>query len=210
MIRADVRRLPWVFGCIVVLQAPLLANAQDRIHSSSGGHSRSGASHSSFGGGRHHSSFGGARHHGSSLSHQHTSSAISHHPHSFWTLGSHPRSARGFGALSVDEYCLNGYCPPCYGANQFLRGSDGYCPPPPPPLLGLLPMPADVAHIDLRVPADAQLWVQGVRMRQAGPLRLFETPELRPGQEYDYRIRATYSENGRQTPVTFSPRRPPA
>jgi uncharacterized protein (TIGR03000 family) len=56
------------------------------------------------------------------------------------------------------------------------------------------------AQIDVRLPADAELSFQGIRMNQAGPFRQFVTPPLQPTQSYGYTVRATWTENGQ--PVT--------
>jgi uncharacterized protein (TIGR03000 family) len=58
----------------------------------------------------------------------------------------------------------------------------------------------DVALIDVRLPATAELTFQGKRMNMLGSFRRFVTPPLRADQSYGYDVRATWTENGR--PVT--------
>jgi uncharacterized protein (TIGR03000 family) len=53
-----------------------------------------------------------------------------------------------------------------------------------------------IAYLDIRVPLDATLWVQGVRMTQSGTLRRFVSPPLRDDQDYTYTIKASWDENG--------------
>jgi uncharacterized protein (TIGR03000 family) len=61
------------------------------------------------------------------------------------------------------------------------------------------PAPADVpAQIDLRVPADAQIWFDGEKTAQAGTLRHFVSPPLTSGKEYLYEVRATWKEGERE------------
>jgi uncharacterized protein (TIGR03000 family) len=55
-----------------------------------------------------------------------------------------------------------------------------------------------VARIELRVPAGAEVWLDGVPTRQTGDLRLFVSPPLTPGKEYVYALRVTWSEGEAQ------------
>lgn len=49
------------------------------------------------------------------------------------------------------------------------------------------------AHVDVRVPAaDAQVWIDGVRMKQTGLERRFVTPALDAGSVYDLEVRASW------------------
>jgi uncharacterized protein (TIGR03000 family) len=63
----------------------------------------------------------------------------------------------------------------------------------------LLP-PEPVANVYLGVPAEAEVWFNGVKMKQAGTLRHFETPRLTPGESYSYEVRARWVEDGK--PIT--------
>jgi uncharacterized protein (TIGR03000 family) len=54
------------------------------------------------------------------------------------------------------------------------------------------------AYIDIRVPANADLWFQGVKTRQQGSVRRFITPPLAPDREYAYTVRATWRVNGKR------------
>jgi uncharacterized protein (TIGR03000 family) len=55
----------------------------------------------------------------------------------------------------------------------------------------------DTARINVLVPSDAVVTIQGQRMTQAGSYREFVSPPLVPGQDYTYALRATWNENGR-------------
>jgi uncharacterized protein (TIGR03000 family) len=61
-----------------------------------------------------------------------------------------------------------------------------------------LPMPkTDLpAIIQIRVPADAELWFDSHKTSQQGGERLFTTPPLAVGRSYSYEIRATWMANG--------------
>ena len=57
--------------------------------------------------------------------------------------------------------------------------------------------PAGVqAHVTVKVPAGARLWIQDVPTTATGPVREFDSPSLTPGQSYTYDVRATWTENG--------------
>jgi uncharacterized protein (TIGR03000 family) len=64
-------------------------------------------------------------------------------------------------------------------------------PAPPPVMQGGL-----VAHINVEVPPDAQLWIEGQQTQQKGTSRTFVSPPLERNQAYEYRIRARWNENG--------------
>lgn len=57
--------------------------------------------------------------------------------------------------------------------------------------------PAPVAQLNVHVPADAQVWLEGNPTRQTGPNRLYVSPPLQAGHQYSYEIRARWTENGR-------------
>jgi uncharacterized protein (TIGR03000 family) len=86
-----------------------------------------------------------------------------------------------------------------------------YVPPPPvdpapaapvaPAAVMPAPTPQDpnVAQITLTVPADCQVWIQGVKTTQAGVTRRFVSPQLEPGKAYHYEFRFTFVEDGKET-----------
>ncbi len=65
-----------------------------------------------------------------------------------------------------------------------------------------LPQPRpvdDTASIRVLVPRpDAQVWFDDTLMKQKGAERLYSSPPLEPGGNYSYKIRATWTENGRE------------
>jgi uncharacterized protein (TIGR03000 family) len=63
-------------------------------------------------------------------------------------------------------------------------------------------MPANRAHVTLRVPADAEVWFEGVKTQQGGTVRNFVSPPLDPNRQYRYDIRARWNENGREVSQT--------
>ncbi len=59
-----------------------------------------------------------------------------------------------------------------------------------------------VAYLTVKVPADAEVWLEGARTKQSGPTRLFVSPPLRPGNQYAYAVRARWQEEGREVEQT--------
>jgi uncharacterized protein (TIGR03000 family) len=55
----------------------------------------------------------------------------------------------------------------------------------------------DKARIWMRVPENAQIWVEGVKTKQTGELRYFFSPPLTPGKRYSYRVRLRWTKNGK-------------
>jgi len=55
----------------------------------------------------------------------------------------------------------------------------------------------DVAHVTVRLPADAQLYVDGVLCTLSpSPVRSFDTPKLEFGHKYSYTLKAEVVRNG--------------
>ena len=57
--------------------------------------------------------------------------------------------------------------------------------------------PGETARVNVLVPSEAVLTIQGQRMTQTGSYREFVSPPLVPGRDYTYTFRATWNENGR-------------
>jgi len=51
------------------------------------------------------------------------------------------------------------------------------------------------ADVSVRLPADAKLYFEGVPMELTGPERNFVSPPLTPGRNYQYEVRAVWSDN---------------
>jgi uncharacterized protein (TIGR03000 family) len=56
---------------------------------------------------------------------------------------------------------------------------------------------ANSTGVEVRVPANAQVWFDGTATKQQGTDREFKVPPLEPGQNYAYQIRARWTANGR-------------
>lgn len=61
----------------------------------------------------------------------------------------------------------------------------------------------NAAIIDVLAPPDARLWFEGQETRQQGPRRFFESPPLRLGERYTYRVKVQWTdEDGRSVERT--------
>jgi uncharacterized protein (TIGR03000 family) len=58
------------------------------------------------------------------------------------------------------------------------------------------------AIMDVRVPADAEIWFEGAKTGQSGPKRTFVSPPLEKGQAFTYEIRARWTEGGKPVEQT--------
>ena len=60
----------------------------------------------------------------------------------------------------------------------------------------------NTAQVDVRLPAAAELWFDGHQTAQTGSDRTFRTPDLEPGQDYVYTIRAQWAADGKPVEET--------
>jgi len=61
------------------------------------------------------------------------------------------------------------------------------------------PAPGLTAAIEVRLPAEAELWFDGTPTAQTGNRRAFTTPALYPGVVYTYDVSARWRRQGRDT-----------
>jgi uncharacterized protein (TIGR03000 family) len=54
----------------------------------------------------------------------------------------------------------------------------------------------DKAAVEVRVPADAELWIDGQPTNKRGETRTFETPMFEVGRSFTYEIRARWTQDG--------------
>ena len=54
---------------------------------------------------------------------------------------------------------------------------------------------ANVAAMEVRVPATAELWFEGDKTSQTGALRHFVSPALQPNKTFNYTIRARWTDS---------------
>jgi uncharacterized protein (TIGR03000 family) len=63
-------------------------------------------------------------------------------------------------------------------------------------------LPDTAVVLDVRVPANAEIWVNGVKMHLTGASREFVSPPLTPSQVGTYDLRARWEEDGQQVQRT--------
>jgi len=56
---------------------------------------------------------------------------------------------------------------------------------------------SNTVQLNVQVPANAQLWIDGYKTTQTGTMRHYTSPPLTPGMNYSYDIRARWMENGK-------------
>jgi len=59
-----------------------------------------------------------------------------------------------------------------------------------------------LAHVTVKVPADAHIWFNDTAMNSNGPVREFNSPPLTPGNRYFYQIKASWNEGGHDVTQT--------
>jgi len=60
---------------------------------------------------------------------------------------------------------------------------------------GIVAQPA--AMVEVHVPANAQVWIEGDLTRQQGAVRVFKSPPLQIGKSFSYDVKARWMENGK-------------
>ena len=125
-------------------------------------------------------------------------------------------------APGLSGYGGYGYAPYNYGPSVYIAPSASYYPAPAtvltplpstsnyysPPAFERPTMPPAVdtriATIEVRVPAEAEIWFEGEKTSQTGGIRAFESTPVPPGRTYTYDIRARWIEDGKAIDVTRS------
>jgi uncharacterized protein (TIGR03000 family) len=62
--------------------------------------------------------------------------------------------------------------------------------------------PIDIAHVRVKCPPNAQIWFDGTTTTQLGGDRLFYSPRLQSGTQYEYNVKASWNENGKPVEQT--------
>ncbi len=106
-----------------------------------------------------------------------------------------PVTSQYYAAPAVDPGVISpvtpAYAPPSVPLNQDAPSS--YSPQ------DSAGLPDDSsARIQVRAPADAEIWFGGTKTSQTGTVREFVSPPLTPGKEFMYEVRARWMENGKE------------
>jgi uncharacterized protein (TIGR03000 family) len=88
-----------------------------------------------------------------------------------------------------------------YPARPLLRETIVYYPAS---QMVALPTPSAPVTIDVVLPPDAELWIEGKKMGQTATQRKFISPPLESGQRFVYDFRIRFKEDGREQTKTRS------
>ncbi len=66
------------------------------------------------------------------------------------------------------------------------------------------PAQASMATVEVRVPADAKVWFDGLPTTMTGNDRVFTSPPLDAGKAYEYEVRAQWMQDGKPVEKTLS------
>jgi len=124
----------------------------------------------------------------------------------------------GFGFLGHKHGGGGCYGGGCYGGAPYYTGCGGYAVPPavapaaPGVVVGYAPnfstipatgvpevvatLPANRAQVVVRVPADAKLFADGQATQLTGPERVFLTPDLSTGRDFQYTLKVEFAASG--------------
>jgi uncharacterized protein (TIGR03000 family) len=111
-----------------------------------------------------------------------------------WSYGYSDYPWHDGGYNYFEPYYYPYYGTPSYGyAPYYGSGSYTYQAPP---------SPDNAAHMTVRVPPDAQVWFENEATTQRGAVRNFDSPELAPGRDFTYDIRARWRQGDREVDQT--------
>lgn len=84
----------------------------------------------------------------------------------------------------------------------------GLQPVPPDHIINPAPAESQPARICVHLPADAEVWIDGIKTNQTGPYRTYHTPALPAGKVLHYEVKARWVQAGQlveQTRSVFVP-----
>jgi uncharacterized protein (TIGR03000 family) len=125
-----------------------------------------------------------------------------------WYAGEQRRQeALGYDAYGTGR--VGGFLP-SYGGYRYALPGAGYyfgaptygTMPPANYSYGAYSRPDNTARLHVIVPADAKVWFGSAATQLTGAVRRFESPQLAPGKDYTYDLKATWSENGKEVTRT--------
>jgi uncharacterized protein (TIGR03000 family) len=92
---------------------------------------------------------------------------------------------------------------PYYYPNYYPSGTPSYSAPSQTQSFYYTPVSVDnSATVQVRVPANAQLWFDDTLTKQSGTMRLFYTPQLDAGKPFKYTVRVQWDDNGKKMEKT--------
>jgi uncharacterized protein (TIGR03000 family) len=106
----------------------------------------------------------------------------------FW--GS-PYYGRGYGYENYESSLLNYRARPRVNRTDTSFYTSFY------PMSQQAEIPRNAALVEVRVPANAELWFSDEKTQQTGLVRDFVTPELKPNKNYFYTLKARWMQDGK-------------
>lgn len=108
-------------------------------------------------------------------------------------VNAQPSFPQGTGSMHGDRgISAPVYYPPVYYPPAEPTYESGY--------YGVRPefvVPENAALIDMRVPANAEVWFSGEKTKSTGEFRSFVTPSLEKDRKFAYELRVRWMENGK-------------
>jgi uncharacterized protein (TIGR03000 family) len=110
-----------------------------------------------------------------------------------------PSQTTGFSTAPLFPYSSATFP---YGYGFMAREPSDETQTKPPVALHVLTADSNSATMNVRVPADAEIWFEGSKTGQIGPTRTFVSPPLEPGRGFTYEVRARWTQNGKDVDQT--------
>jgi uncharacterized protein (TIGR03000 family) len=115
----------------------------------------------------------------------------------FYPQGYAPSAALPYYPTVFDAYRSWSYNPYPYSGLPGPFAATSYMPLSYDSSLASSPF-SDDTTITVRLPSNAEVWIQGKKMKETGKERRFTLSALDPQAIYDYDVRITWSDNGRK------------
>jgi uncharacterized protein (TIGR03000 family) len=107
-----------------------------------------------------------------------------------------PAVGAGYASVVNPWFAQPGFVPPAFStSNVILR--DGFVPASASyyGATDLAASPPTTSSVTLRLPENAEVWIQGKKMEEKGTERRFNLPTQDPRSTYDYEVRVEWPEN---------------
>jgi uncharacterized protein (TIGR03000 family) len=160
----------------------------------------------------HGNTFHAATFHGNTFNHHHGGFGVGVFVGPYYGYGYRYGYPYGGGYYSYGGGYYPSYTANYYAAPYVAPAADYYTAPlygpapdygvPADPGAGGQPPPDLTAHVEVRAPADAEIWFGDGKTRQTGTVRSFVSPSLTPGKDYTYEVRARWTEGGKEVVQT--------
>ncbi len=178
-------------------------------HGGGGGHAGGGGHYGGSGGGHYYGGSGGGHHLGGYGGYG------GYHHHGFYGGGLYLGWYPGYYGYGLGYYG-GGYYPGAY-QSFYYPDADAYPEAPypltpslaapglpfaslgnaaAPPAPGAPGGPGTAVNFSVQAPANAEIWIEGQKTSQTGDVRQFQSPPLSPGMDYQYQIRARWTDGG--------------